>query len=302
MDESSIKRVEEAASMRSAIESLQSHPMFHAAVVSSMRGTIELHQGRGLANWVLNDRARALLGHCLIYLHATGRPDDPKSGLTAVRVKAFVADADICSPGRAAAMLALMRMAGYLQRMPGATDRRFRRLAPTEKLIALHRDRLRCQFEALAPMLPEAKSTAQRLGDPDFERVFWRAMGDRFLSGARLLSYAPDLAPFAENSAGMMVLFGLMLSADDRDTFGCGEPIAISISGSAARFRVSRAQVLRLLREAERRGYLKREKADQEHVVLEPKLRHDMLAMLAAIFAFLSGVAKDATAAIERAA
>src|SRR5918996_2350365 len=125
-----------------SVAELQRHPKFEAAVAASRRGSIELHQSGRLSNWILNDRARAWFGHALLYLHATARPDDPQSGLTPARIKDLAVEAGICSAGRAAAMLSLMRAAGYLERAPVTGDRRVRRLAPTAKLLHVQRQRL----------------------------------------------------------------------------------------------------------------------------------------------------------------
>src|SRR5262245_49772081 len=149
-----------------SVAELQLHPKFEAAAAASMRSSIELHQSGRLSNWILNDRARAWFGHALLYLHATARPGDPQSGLTPVRIKNLAVEAGICSPGRAAAMLSLMRAAGYLERAPVADDKRVRRLQPTAKLLDIQRQRLCRQFEAIAIVLPEAQVTLTLLGHP----------------------------------------------------------------------------------------------------------------------------------------
>src|SRR5262245_44722273 len=167
-----------------------------------MRSSIELHQSVGLSNGIMNDRARALFGHALLYLHATTQPNDPQSGLTSARVREWAVKSGVCSAGRATAMLSLMRAAGYLERTGGSGDRRVRRLMPTAKLLDAQRQRLRCQYEAIAPVLPEARQALASLGRPDFEDALAVVLGTEFMSGMRLLAYAPDLAPFAEYSAG----------------------------------------------------------------------------------------------------
>ena len=108
--------------------------------------------------------------------------------------------------------------------------RRLRRLVPTEKLLALQRDRFRYQFEAMAPLLPDAQRALPLLGRADLESALVCALGSQFLSGIRLLSHAPELEPFAERSAGMIVLSGLMLAAETDQRFVLDRPIAISIS------------------------------------------------------------------------
>ena len=267
-----------------------------------MRGWIDLHRSGGLSNWILNDRARAWFGHALLYLNATARPEDPQSGITPARIKDLAVEAGICSAGRAVAMLSLMRVARYLERTPVAGDRRVRRLVPTAKLLDVQRQRLRRQFEAIAIVLPEARETLVSLGRAEFENAMALAIGAEFLSGTRLLSYAPDLKPFAELSAGMVVLFSLMLSTESEGSFAIDAPVAVSISRLAGQFRVSRTQILRLLRKAEEDGFLARAGANYESVVLSLKLKQNMLNMFATIYLFLTGAAAEATAAMRTAA
>jgi len=197
-----------------SVAALQRHPAFEAAVAASMRGSIELHSSGRLSNWILNDRARAWFGHALLYLDATARPGDPQSGLTPARISKLAVEAGICSPGRAAAMLSLMRAAGYLQRSPAAGDRRVHRLEPTAKLLDIQRQRLHRQFAAMAIVMPEAQGTLALLGRAEFEKALALAIGEEFMSGTRLLSHSPALQPFAEYSAGIVVLFSLLLSTE----------------------------------------------------------------------------------------
>jgi hypothetical protein len=194
-------------------------------------------------------------------------------------------------------MLSLMRVAGYLERAAVTGDKRVRRLVPTAKLLDVQRQRLRRQFEAIAIVLPEAQRASASLGVPEFENALALAIGQEFMSGTRLLSHSPDLKPFAEYSAGMVVLFSLMLATLSQGSFAIGGPLAVSISELARRFRVSRTQVLRLLREAEAGGLLARAGTNYESVVLCPKLKHDMLNMFAVIYLFLTGAAAEAAGA-----
>lgn len=264
-----------------------------------MRAVIEMHQGRGLINWILNDRARALFGHTLVYLHATTRPDDPRSGLSAVRVREFAVETGLCSSGRAAAMLALMRGAGYLAPAPGTADRRFRRLEPTEKLLAIQRTRLRRQFEAMAIFMPQARAVLPLFGRTDFELALARTLGLQFTAGTRMLSHAPDLAPFTERSAGMVVLFSLMLATEANGAFVPDTSVSTSISGLSANFRVSRAQVRRVFREAEELGLLTRRGGDNyENVVVTAKLRQNIFNMFAFVYCWLANAAAAARSEI----
>jgi hypothetical protein len=107
---------------------------------------------------------------------------------------------------------------------------------------------------------------------------------------------------FADRSAGMVMLFGLLLATQMGGSFVTDNPVAISIAELSRRLRVSRTQVLRLLRDAEEGGMLARVGPSYETIVVRPKLKQDLLTMLATMFVFLAGAASEAMAAPERAA
>lgn len=269
-----------------AIAQLQQHPDFTDAIVAAARGSLELHRAGRLMNWILSDRARALLPFLLLYLDATTQPGDPRSGVTTSRMKAFCVETELCSEGRATAMLALMRLSGFLEPVPGKDDKRVHRSRPTHKLLESVRARLTRQFNAMALVIPQMRDAAHRIGDPHFERALWRLLGEQFLSGVRIMDYAPDLAFFAERSAGMVILFRLLLSGEAGDTLPPSRPLPISIAALAREFKVSRTHVLRLLRDAEAADILER-RGQEESLVLRPKLTAAALDMFAAMFLFM---------------
>jgi hypothetical protein len=284
---------------REAVARLRAHPDFVRAMIASARGSVALHRNSRMVSWMLSDRARALLPYVVFYLDATSRDDDPRSGLTVSRAKALCAETGICSPGRAAACMALLQFGGFIMPAPASADRRVRRLVPSEKLKAVQRERLVRQFGAIAIVMPEVADALPLVGDTGFERAFWRHMGEQFIGGVRVLDYA-DLGLFAERNAGMVILFSLMLAgqADDR-TLPAG-PLAIPLAEIARNFQVSRTHVLRLLRDAEAAGFLAREGAPDRLRFLPP-LVDALQDMFAALFLFMGGNACRAMAEATRA-
>lgn len=282
-----------------AVLRLRAHPDFVRAMIASARGSVALHRNSRMVSWMLSDRARALLPYVVFYLDATSRDDDPRSGLTVSRAKALCAETGICSPGRAAACMALLQFGGFIMPAPASADRRVRRLVPSEKLKAVQRERLVRQFGAIAIVMPEVADALPLVGDAGFERAFWRQMGEQFIGGVRVLDYA-DLGLFAERNAGMVILFSLMLAgqADDR-TLPAG-PLAIPLAEIARNFQVSRTHVLRLLRDAEAAGFLAREGAPDRLRFLPP-LVDALQNMFAALFLFMGGNACRAMAEATRA-
>jgi hypothetical protein len=284
---------------REAVARLRAHPDFVRAMIASARGSVALHRNSRMVSWMLSDRARALLPYVVFYLDATSRDDDPRSGLTVSRAKALCAETGICSPGRAAACMALLQFGGFIMPAPASADRRVRRLVPSEKLKAVQRERLVRQFGAIAIVMPEVADALPLVGDAGFERAFWRHVGEQFIGGVRVLDYA-DLGLFAERNAGMVILFSLMLAgqADDR-TLPAG-PLAIPLAEIARNFQVSRTHVLRLLRDAEAAGFLAREGAPDRLRFLPP-LVDALQDMFAALFLFMGGNACRAMAEATRA-
>lgn len=279
---------------REAIARLRGHPDFPRAMRASARDSIALYRNSRIMNWMLSDRARTLLPYAVFYLDAASRADDPRSGLTVSRAKALCAETGICSPGRAAASLALLRFGGFIVPAPVSTDGRVRRLVPSEKLKAAQRERLTRQFGSIAIVIPEVAAAQRLLGDAEFERAFWLHLGEQFIGGVRLLDHA-DLGLFAERNAGMVILFSLMLAgATDSTALPVG-PLAIPLAEIARRFQVSRTHVLRLLRDAEAAGFIARDAASDRLRFLPP-LAEALQNMFAALFLFLGSNACRAAA------
>lgn len=284
---------------RDAIVRLRAHPGFSRAMIASARGSVDLHRNSRIMNWMLSDRARALLPYVVFYLDATSRADDPRSGLTVSRAKALCAETGICSPGRAAAFMALLRFGGFVVPAPASVDRRVKRLVPSERLKVVQRERLARQFDAIAMVIPEVADALSMLDDAAFERAFWLYMGEQFIGGARVLDYA-DLGLFAERHAGMVILFSLMLAGSlDAATLPVG-PVVTPLAEIARRFQVSRTHVLRLLRDAEAAGFIARDESSDRLRFLPP-LVEKLQNMFAAIFLFMGGNARRAVADVTAA-
>ena len=207
-----------------AAGAVRSHPRFQEAVRIAIGGLIESFSHKGLLSRVLNDRGRVIGGLGALYLHFAPAPGDKEAGLTVGRFQALCAEVKLCSPGRARAVLALMRYAGYLAPAPGrAPDRRQRRLVPTERLIELHRQRWRRYFEAMALVMPEEGRKALEIhGRPEFTAAFVRHLGAMYLAGFRPLHHAPDLERLIEKNAGLLVIVSLFLAATDGGRGGAG--------------------------------------------------------------------------------
>ncbi len=261
---------------------LRDHPHFPQAMRAAAQCAVDLYRGDRLMNALMNDRARALFTHVALYLHyADDEPDVP--ALSVGAMKEFCVRIGLCSRGRCEAMLALMRAKGMLAAMP-SPDRRRRLLAPTEKLLTLHRIRWDVHFTAMSVAIPQAAAYRMALHDPRFVKAFVRELGRRFIGGMRILDAAPDLEEIAERNAGIMVLYSLALAGADDDTFPPCDPVPLSINGLATRFSVSRKHVLTLLRDAEAFGLLLRE---ANEITFLPRGRQVLEMMFANLFRYM---------------
>ena len=99
-----------------AIAELRAHPNFPNAIRTLGSGMLALYRGNRLLNMLINDRGRMVIGYLSLYLHEGGAPDGRGSGFGVGQLKALCAAAGLASPGRTAAMLALMRMSGHIAR------------------------------------------------------------------------------------------------------------------------------------------------------------------------------------------
>ena len=275
----------------------RNHPRFLEAVRAAIGGVIETYSYNGLLNRVLNDRGRAIGGMIALYLHFAPVPGGKQvaAGLTAGRFQALCAELKLCSPGRARALLALMRYAGYLAPAQ-AQDLRQRRLVPTERLIELHRERWAGNFKAMALVMPEdGRTTLDIQRRPEFTAAFVRHFGAVYLAGFRLLHHAPDLAHLTESNAGLLVITSLFLTATDgRPVAPEGTVVLVSISALSTQFGITRTHARGLLTNAAEAGLVRRTSGSETVIVL-PRLVQAVGDFFAAIFALHAHCAKAAS-------
>lgn len=277
-----------------AITALQKQRDFADACRSLTRGLIDLYQGNRLLNTLVNDRGRMIIGTLALYLHYGYRADDPRSGLTVGRLKAICAEQQICSAGRTEAIVAVLRLFGYLAPAPSAQDRRVRRLVPTERMLASQRQRWSVVFMAAGLVLPDARAAHNAIAHEDFIAALARQFAEHFLSGIRLLHHSTELKLFTDRNAGLMVLFTLLNGGAPDDSFPPRGPVAVSISELSRRFGVSRVHVRKLLRDAAAAGFIERPADSEGPVILLPRLAIAVQNFLATLFLFVAHCARRA--------
>jgi hypothetical protein len=281
------------------IAEVRAHPSFPQAMRAAAAGLCSHYQGGPLLNWLMDDRARLLFGYLALHCHFARDPADPASGLTPTRMKQLCVEFDLCSPGRAGAMLSLMRFSGYLAPDPDNTDRRSRRLVATPQLLALLRSRWRANFSGATMLFDDGEALVARLDDDAFVRALLRAMFDRFSAGFRLLAHTPGLGVFSERAAGMLIMSTLVAAGEGDDTVPPSQPIALSISELSRRFGVSRVHVARMLRDAADDGLILR--GGGEAITLAPALAEALKLFFANGLTFFFDSARNADAALATA-
>jgi hypothetical protein len=232
---------------------LRAHAALPAAAARFAGWLIETYSGNAVLDLVLSDRGRVLLGFFVLYLDVLPLPGSTQRGATLGSVQALCRRTGLCSDGRAASALALMRFGGYLTQADDPEDQRRRLLVPTARLThAYHRNWVQ-QFEAMAPLFPDAAQVPARLETARFRTEFLRALGEDYLGGFRVVNHAPVLEEVAESNAALLMLASVALPLLPGGVPG---EVAVSVSALARRFRVSRAHVRNVLRGAEAAGLI----------------------------------------------
>ena len=273
------------------VAAIRAHSDFDQAMLGVATALVTGFEGNPLVNRVMNDRVRALFAVAALYLDAV--PDPAGRRLTPARMIALVTSLNLSSPGRAKAMLALLRWGGYLE--PGTTrggdersgDRRERPLVPTEKLWLVLRTRWESFFQAMVLLQPDQPAKAAVLQDKQLRSSLVATLGGAFRAGFRPLDHAPVLRAAAERDGGMMMLLGLVVAKR-----GGAPPLLIS--DLSARFGVSRAHVLSVMREAESAGLIARHVSGR--IEATPVLLDNVAGLIAAVLAMMTWAAGEVLA------
>jgi hypothetical protein len=240
------------------IAAFRAHADFPRHALTLARMFIDQFAGNRFLNLIANDRGRIMVAQAVLYLHYARDPDDPTSGLSSSRLKAFCAQHGICSPGRAAAMLAVMRMSGHVIPAPAVKDRRVHLLMPAPKLLDQFLIRWKCYFDALAQMMPQTADIARAAReDGRFARAFVCQLIGEYVAGERLMDHMPrQLSVFTDANGGALMFLSLFVAAGKDGLPNGGQHVQVPISELARRFGVSRAHVRHVLKGAEEKRLL----------------------------------------------
>jgi hypothetical protein len=271
-----------ALKMGAEVAAFAAHPNMPLAVKAITTGLLDLYQRRPILNRVMNDRVRLAVSHIALYLHYSGQ------GLTTNRFKQLCVQAGLGSPGRAVAVLALMRFAGMLKQETDAQRGQRQLLVPSESLLDLQRERFRVGFEALSHLSPVGAIGLTRLQEPDFFGSLMREIGNSLRLRQQPVRYAPKVNFFFERNSGAVILAWLILAGNADDTIPPTEAFSVSIAALARRFAVSRIHVARTLAAAEEEHLLERDPPGSNLYRMMPELRETITTFTAALLALLA--------------
>ncbi|WP_132035106.1 hypothetical protein [Aquabacter spiritensis] len=282
----------------SRVDEFRAHPQFLTAFEQCARGLVQMYRGNRILNRILNDRGRVAFGVFALYLDAM--PDENGVGLTVTRIANLCQEQGVCSRGRAKAMVLLMRWAGYLETGPeSGPNRRQRPLLPTPRLMAEHIKRWQHMYGALSLIDPVGEQVLLHIEERAFARALLRQVGHRFQAGMRILHHAPEASLFAERDAGLLIAMSLLISRTEDDVFPPRNPVPVPVAALARQFFVSRAHVLKLLREAESEGLIVRTPSASGNVQLAEPMRRAMTNFFLTMFSVMADAARAAVAEYE---
>ena len=283
--------------VKEAVAEMAAQPHFADACRDWLRVSMMRNASRPALMRITRDVARFYYGFFVLLLDA--RP----GGLTLSAIQEFCVEVGLASPGRAAVILVHLRAIGYVKPGPNPVDRRVRRYVPSQDMREAIREALVDLAKAFSLVEPDALTVAERLYEPEFFRAMILECGEAVAHVVKAGNAAPPtpIAMFADRNSGFVILYDMILSAADGDTFPPEGRVSMSVTALAKRHGVSRSHVFRLLRDAEQSGYLMRDADLQAGTLLEP-LRRDLTKFLAYLFMSFALLANKALISTSAAA
>jgi hypothetical protein len=271
-----------------ALARIRAHPRFGEAITACLRGGLALCENDPGVHRLSRDVSRYLMAVLTLYLHVSG-------GVSLKRLQALCIETGLCGRDRATALFLQLRLMRYVTAMPRNGDGRVRWYQPTEGLAAALSACMRNDLAAAAIVEPDCVPVLERFDEVLVFAPVVQTFGEGLLAFARAHEPKyPSLDIFSRKAGGMMIAGYLLLGGADGDAMPPRGPVKVSVRDLAQRCRVSRTQVLRLLREAEKVGYLSRNSGDGE-VVISESLREELEVYFAILFLSMSVCAGSAT-------
>jgi hypothetical protein len=251
---------------------LRDHPRMLDGVLAYDTLVGDFFAGNILLNRVVVEFARFQMIVYMLYLYDTADPNDPRTGLTVSRLQQVADKQDLLSRGGIATFVGLLRLAGYLHRLPSPLDKRVVHLAPAPKFLKLVEEWNRQIFRCIDTITPDAGLERCHGAHPRFG---WEMRGrgaEALLAGWKPLDPFPATFPFFSCNGGFMLLLHAVAKTIREGKRREIVPVAIDLGQFGKRFGASRSQLRRLLESAFTRGDLLDAPKNGANIVLSPRL------------------------------
>lgn len=225
---------------------------FQAAATIYAKGCIEYIRKHSAIDHLNSTEANRIILAYVLYLDYFRDRDDPTAGATLTRVQEYCSTYKLAGARKVAALLSIIRAAGYCTREVASIDARIKVFVPTAKAIAALTGVLSPAIESV--QLLERTKTYTTFID-SHPRGICSISGYGFqklyLNGIKTVDGVPSLRQFVGMSGGLKLLFSLYyLRNTENFVFSSG----ITLSRS---FGMSRSQVQRFMSLAQEHGHLR---------------------------------------------
>lgn len=236
-----------------AIRAVWEHPAYPAMARRLAELGVPDRADNGVIAHALRDAVRLWGGMWCLYLCAT------PGGLTFSRFDTLQRVAGIGGRARTHGMIAYLRFIGYIEPdADGGGDGRERRYRPTTRMREAFRSYFTESMDVIAPLWPDAAAVLPLMGEDEAFDDFTAAVGEGLMIAGLLarMNNAPGLSDFSGRRSGMVMLWALLLSAPQTESWPCPDTFPIRIAEIARRAGVSRAHLQRLLQDCQANGMM----------------------------------------------
>lgn len=217
---------------------------------------------------LLVETGRFLVFHMAVILDAAQDPERRETWFTVGRLKREMAVFGFASDRQIDDLVKRLCAVGYMSAIPAETDRRVRRLKPTEKMLAHDRAWLAAHYAPLTVVSRYDDYQPVMRQDSTYHIEHRRAAIDFVPYSGKLLALAPELLLFFNHAAGHMVSNSLLQAAMASPDGSA----AIPYGDIGERVGISRTHVRQILLEAQSAGLVRLDGRGGHRVEILPKL------------------------------
>jgi hypothetical protein len=196
---------------------------------------------------MLRDAGHNVAALSAAYLSATGE-------VTLARLQTFIAGFGLVSRGRARSLLSYMQHLGYLEHEPEGASVRGQRYRATARFLASYTKHEASLLDAVSIIEPAAGLLLRNLASPGVFTALVTEQGNAFVAGSReTTAFDAWYRVILHRLGGIQILHGLVAQAR---IFPPAGALPFSGAETSRRFKVSRRHVGRLMKAAERGGFV----------------------------------------------